>query len=127
MRRWLGPMMVALVAVLAGCGSDSLGTTGATCRSSEDCAPGLLCDFGRTPHKCEPSSTAAPDMAKAKTDMAAEASDMAVPAGDMAGVKSDMAVRKMDMAVPKVDMAVPKMDMATRKIDMATGKVDMAP
>jgi hypothetical protein len=55
--RWL-----LFATLLAACGSDTLGGEGATCTSSEECGDGLLCDFGKTPHVCSPTSTASKDM-----------------------------------------------------------------
>jgi hypothetical protein len=52
---WLG--------VAQGCGGDSNLAEGATCTSSTECANGLLCDFGKTPHVCAKSETISHDMA----------------------------------------------------------------
>jgi hypothetical protein len=43
-------------ALLFGC-DDSLLGAGQTCASSGECGPGLLCDFGKTPHVCAPTET----------------------------------------------------------------------
>ena len=51
--------------------SDNLGGVGQQCTTSGDCAPGLLCDFGKKPHVCEPMGEVKPP-------------DMAVPV-DLAG------------------------------------------
>ncbi len=51
--KWLA--LTALL--LAGCGDDNLAGVGQPCSSSGECAQGLLCDFGRKPHVCEPQET----------------------------------------------------------------------
>jgi hypothetical protein len=49
-------MRLLLLGVLwLGCGDDNLAGVGEPCNSSGDCAIGLLCDFGKTPHACEPA------------------------------------------------------------------------
>ena len=48
------------VLFLCGCGDDNLAGVGQPCNSSGDCAAGLLCDFGKKPHVCEPAGTVHP-------------------------------------------------------------------
>jgi hypothetical protein len=52
-------MMRTLLTVLflCACGDDNLAGVGQPCGSSGDCAAGLLCDFGKKPHVCEPAGT----------------------------------------------------------------------
>jgi hypothetical protein len=69
----------ALVVLLGGC-SDSLYPAGHTCFSSEECAAGLLCDYGPTPHVCAGMSTAASDLSATPTPKDA-AADAAMDAG----------------------------------------------
>lgn len=58
MGSWLQTVARRLVLVFLGalaaaaCDSDPLAGPGAPCHSSEDCAAGLLCDYGHTPHVC---------------------------------------------------------------------------
>jgi hypothetical protein len=60
---------LAFVALLGGlfsqvgCGGNGGVAEGGTCTSSGECASGLLCDFGKTPHVCAKSETISHDMA----------------------------------------------------------------
>ena len=47
-------MRFVIVAVLLGlsCGGGSLKRAGETCAASSECAAGLICDDGKTPHVC---------------------------------------------------------------------------
>ncbi len=55
-------LLLLLVLGGAGC-DDNLAGVGQACSSSGDCAQGLLCDFGRTPHTCQPAGTVHMDLA----------------------------------------------------------------
>jgi hypothetical protein len=54
-------LLIACLFVFA-CGDDNLAGVGQPCISSGDCAAGLLCDFGKKPHVCEPETTLKPDL-----------------------------------------------------------------
>ena len=55
-------LLLALL-MCAAC-DDNLAGVGQQCNSSGDCAAGLLCDFSRKPHLCEPQGQVKqPDMA----------------------------------------------------------------
>jgi hypothetical protein len=56
-------LLLALLFGLSSCGDDALGTAGAPCNSSEECAAGLLCDLGKKPHVCATSLSVSRDMA----------------------------------------------------------------
>ena len=66
--------LVLALLLLGACGSDSNLGAGATCSSSDECGPGLLCDFGQKPHVCSPTSTAPRDMAMKIPDAGPDAS-----------------------------------------------------
>jgi len=55
-------VLTALALCIASCSDGGLSSEGQTCITSGECAPGLLCDFGRTPHVCAPSDTVGRDM-----------------------------------------------------------------
>ncbi len=63
--------------LLLGCGDDSLAGIGQPCTSSGDCAAGLLCDFSKKQHTCQPAGQVHPP-------------DLALP-GDMAGADFSVA------------------------------------
>lgn len=44
-------------ALLAACGNYTLKVQGEECYASSECEPGLLCDFGVSPHVCSPTQT----------------------------------------------------------------------
>ena len=59
--------------LVAACDDDNLAGVGQPCSSSGDCAAGLLCDFGRKPHVCEPAGTVKPpDLSVSNDDLAGE-------------------------------------------------------
>jgi hypothetical protein len=76
---------LALAVALAACEGDALVGAGGECTSSEECAAGLLCNFGVTPHVCAPMDTVGRDMAMAKNDLSAAVTDLA--GVDLTGVK----------------------------------------
>jgi len=55
-------MRLVLLALLLGCTDDSLAGVGQPCNSSGDCAAGLLCDFSKKQHTCQPAGPAHPDL-----------------------------------------------------------------
>ena len=67
----------AVASGLMGCSNDLLSAQGQACNSSEECAPGLLCDYGKPPKDkssrgtCGSSETVGRDMSAAATDGAA--------------------------------------------------------
>jgi hypothetical protein len=70
MRRLVIATLLALGLGTSGCGDGLLGD-GKVCVSSLECAPGLLCDFGKTPHVCAPSDTVNRDLSVRIRDMSA--------------------------------------------------------
>ena len=72
-------MRLVLIALgLAAFGCDStLPPAGGPCSTSEECAAGLICDFGKNPHVCATMSTISSDLSAATdggyTDGAADA------------------------------------------------------
>jgi hypothetical protein len=48
-------MFLALLVI--GCDDDNLAGVGEPCNSSGECAAGLLCDFGRKEHTCQPEDS----------------------------------------------------------------------
>jgi hypothetical protein len=48
------------VLFLCACGDDNLAGVGQPCNSSGDCAAGLLCDFSKKAHVCEPAGAGHP-------------------------------------------------------------------
>ena len=73
-RRWLCALAVAL---LGACDAGLVGQ-GQECASSEECAAGLLCDFGRSPHTCQPMGSLATDLS-VRLDAAADMPGLADP------------------------------------------------
>jgi hypothetical protein len=73
-------LLTALALLAASCSDGALTGEGQPCVTSGECAQGLLCDFGRTPHLCEPSDTVG-------RDMTVHIPDAAVP--DLSGSSHD--------------------------------------
>lgn len=73
-RRWLWPVVrwlgVAAAVGLAACDAAQVGE-GQPCSSSEECLAGLVCDFGRTPHSCQPTDSLTRDLSMRMGDAAA--------------------------------------------------------
>ena len=67
---------MVLLVLLAGCGDDLAGV-GQPCSSSAECAAGLVSDFGRRDHTCQPTLTVRPDMAVRLVEDAGEPLDLA--------------------------------------------------
>jgi hypothetical protein len=62
MRRFIA-LIAAVVASAALQACDSpLAGEGQPCATSEECVPGLLCDFGQTPHVCSKNLSAKSDL-----------------------------------------------------------------
>ena len=86
------------IVLLAGCGDDALLDAGKTCATSDECAAGLLCDFGKTPHVCAPSESVSRDMAVTPADAKApdlggdlgDTPDLRNPALDLSGSQPDL-------------------------------------
>ncbi|HZS39169.1 MAG TPA: hypothetical protein VFF06_20200 [Polyangia bacterium] len=57
-RRWL---LAILLGALGSCDSGPVGV-GQQCASSEECAAGLVCDFGRMPHSCQQTDSLTRDL-----------------------------------------------------------------
>ena len=56
-------VLIALSLCLAAGGCDStLSGAGGPCSTSEECAAGLLCDFGKKPHVCASMSSVSTDL-----------------------------------------------------------------
>lgn len=66
-------LLWSLLFLIGACGSDANLAQGSTCSSSDECGPGLLCDFGQMPHVCSPTSTAPRDMAMKLPDAGPDA------------------------------------------------------
>ncbi|MGZ6983235.1 MAG: hypothetical protein ACXVH5_13805, partial [Ilumatobacteraceae bacterium] len=67
---------------------DALYPAGHTCQSSSECANGLLCDYGVTPHACAGMSSSGTDLSVAATDGAIVNMDMSV--GDLPPAPPDL-------------------------------------
>jgi hypothetical protein len=79
--------LVLLTLLLAGCGDDQLLGEGKPCITSEECAAGLVCDFGKMPHSCEPSLSVNRDLATPVEDLhVSDMGDAAVQPADLSGV-----------------------------------------
>lgn len=74
--------LLGLLVALAACGGSSAKRSGESCFASSDCEDGLVCDMGRDPNVCAPTSTIMVDAA------APDASDDA--GADAAGPDSSM-------------------------------------
>jgi hypothetical protein len=74
-RRWLFALAVAL---LGSCDAGLVGQD-QECASSEECAAGLLCDFGRSPHTCQPMGSLASDLAMRLDAAAADMTGLGDP------------------------------------------------
>jgi hypothetical protein len=72
--------LAGLVAFVAGCGGDDLLGEGKPCNTSAECAPGLVCDYGQTPHACAGTLSVGRDMAVQVTDQGVE--DLSMPPSD---------------------------------------------
>jgi len=77
----------AALLLMLGCGAPGGKAEGQTCVTSQECGPGLLCNYGVTPHVCAKSSTVE------RQDLTVP-EDMAVPV-DLAGAD----LRGVDMTV----------------------------
>jgi hypothetical protein len=76
-RRWL---LALAFGALSACDSGLVGE-GQQCDSSEECAAGLVCDFGKSPHTCEPTDSLTRDLAvRVMTDLSMP--DLASTLGD---------------------------------------------
>lgn len=64
--------LLGLLLAMAACGGSSAKRNGESCFASSDCEAGLVCDMGRDPQVCAPTSTmvdaAEPDAAEADPD-----------------------------------------------------------
>ena len=49
--------LLGLLLALAACGGSSAKRSGESCFASSDCEDGLVCDMGREPNVCAPTST----------------------------------------------------------------------
>lgn len=65
MRRLTG---VLVVVMLAGCGGADKFQAGEECVATSQCASGLICDYGQTPHVCATEGTDIPDAAPGAPD-----------------------------------------------------------
>ncbi len=101
-------VLLALFAVGAGACGAGLSPAGGTCTSSEECAAGLICDFGKAPHVCAQMGTLATDLS---VPVMGEMGPMPDGGPDLAS--GDLAVPpNADLAQPPpVDMAHPPVDM----------------
>jgi hypothetical protein len=61
--------LILIAAALAGCGSSRNKAEGEVCVTAQECADGLLCDYGKTPHLCAKMDSVGRDMAVALPDM----------------------------------------------------------
>jgi len=86
-------VVFALLVVAAGCG-DAPFPAGHACQNSTECAAGLLCDYGPTPHVCAGMSLLSSDFAADNTDGPMNVADQGVDqaVGDLRS--------SLDMAVP---------------------------
>ncbi len=69
--------LLGLLLAIAACGGSSAKRNGESCFASSDCEDGLVCDMGRDPQVCAPTST----MVDAAVPDASD--DAAVPDGSM--------------------------------------------
>jgi hypothetical protein len=60
-------LLFGLLLCGAGCDDGLLGA-GQPCETSSECGPGLLCDYGQTPHACAGMSSVSSDLAGSATD-----------------------------------------------------------
>lgn len=74
---WLALILAG--ALCGGCSSDLLSAQGEPCNSSEECAPGLLCDYGKPPKDKSAGRGTCGQAESVGRDMSAAASDGAVP------------------------------------------------
>ncbi len=99
--------LLCAAVLLAACGSSRNKGEGATCVSSQECATGLLCDYGKTPHVCAKMDSVL------REDMSAEPPDMTMApdlfGADLFGVDFTLVVPP-DMKPPP-DM-LPLMDLS---------------
>jgi hypothetical protein len=87
----------AVVIFLVGCG-DSLFQAGHTCESSEECADGLLCDYGQMPHVCA-------GMSSTSTDLSSSVDEGAVDAGTQDLANADFSMPPDLSSVPDLSQA----------------------
>jgi hypothetical protein len=66
--------LLLLSCILVACGDDNLAGVGQPCASSGECAAGLLCDFSKKQHTCQPAGQVhPPDLSTPESlDMAGE-------------------------------------------------------
>lgn len=83
----------------AACSPSALLGVGEECRTSSECAEGLLCDRGVSPPVCSPAST--------RNDLSAAVDDMAMAPPDLTGVDLTGA----DLTAPPADMTMAPADM----------------